>query len=1020
MKNFLVYVSLLLNTVLSLSQNQNQPDFNALLSPLISQDPEDLLLYDRVSPLADLTHFNDSTNLSTLGLFEQALSELYRASNNRQFKSVQELRSLSLPDSIENRTKFAVLTHDALKTINLYSAENQDAAFVLSDTLVTVQNTQGIPLKNHRLLMATPLKTLLVGPEVTFDLDTELLLGKTDHIREIWTDFGGPNAIKIWENGQWTQSQISIVYNEPGQHLIHVWMEDQQGDIHSTQSIIHVKFAESSTDPLLEDGEIFAQIPWQGFNESSAYFGKLDYRIFFRTINNNQQKQLQKPIVIIDGFDPGDRRQIQDSDPHPWATDQTHRSIEEMMTYFDTHGNPVAIIPILRELGYDVVVVNHPTHWHNGIRIDGGADYIERNALTHVQLYRQLVHRLNQNNSEESLVIVGPSMGGQISRYALAYMEKHNLDHRTRLWVSIDSPHLGANIPIGVQSLLHLMRDITGSVAAEDFIEQQLNSAAARQQLIEQYCNSNNGELSQNWLDGRTVSQGFAQDRGRPIFINYYNNLFNNGLPGSSGYPTLSRNISLVNGSLLGNSIFLNPYTELSTEYSGSLVQDSFINAGGQSLKIKGFAHFLGQIIGLETYGMPLSGQHHKIAHFKSKSLWWNYYSRYVTNLNSRGPLDRVSGGWFPTTTILAKSVIESTPCEWVIGQVCINDWNLNAIDHANSFIPTISALGLKDPDVDWRRAPEKNLICHDAVPFDSYYGPRFNEQHTSFTEKSVNWLLEELADNPQRPSVYLETDDLLGPDALCTTGPNTFWFDSCIAPEVMHWNISNNLNLVNFDPYSISVEVSNAAVQHGFIEAVFDDQTVRKTFWVGTPGASPSLEGPQIVRTGSTVTYTAEPAPGATSYQWFLPYPFDIQAPFDYTSTNWQVPPNAGRNTQVFTGYGGYNGLVQVMGVNDCGAGDARIMSVSHGNNGSGQQQSPVFPYPNASDDAFHLDFSSLSSGTYNIDLFNVQGQNVYAGQSSNVEKTINTLSIDNGTYFLHVSNGQEIWQFQLIVEHD
>ena len=193
--------------------------------------------------------------------------------------------------------------------------------------------------------------------------------------------------------------------------------------------------------------------------------------------------------MIIDGFDPGDRRQIQDSDPHPWATDQTHRSIEEMMTYFDTHGNPVAIIPILRELGYDVVVVNHPTHWHNGIRIDGGADYIERNALTHVQLYRQLVHRLNQNNSEESLVIVGPSMGGQISRYALAYMEKHNLDHRTRLWVSIDSPHLGANIPIGVQSLLHLMRDITGSVAAEDFIEQQLNSAAARQQLIEQYCN---------------------------------------------------------------------------------------------------------------------------------------------------------------------------------------------------------------------------------------------------------------------------------------------------------------------------------------------------------------------------------------------------------------------------------------------------------------------------------------------------------------------------------------------------
>ena len=220
---------------------------------------------------------------------------------------------------------------------------------------------------------------------------------------------------------------------------------------------------------------------------------------------------------------------------------------------------------MLRNLGYDVVVVNHPTHWHNGIRIDGGADYIERNALTHVQLYQRLIQRLNQNNSNESLVIVGPSMGGQISRYALAYMEKHNIEHRTRLWVSVDSPHLGANIPIGVQSLLHLMYNITGSVAAGDFIEYQLNSAAARQQLIEQYANSSNEELGQIWLDGRSISQGFSQNKGRPIYLNYYNNLFQNGLQGSQGYPTLSRNIALINGSLLGRSSFMNPFEALST-----------------------------------------------------------------------------------------------------------------------------------------------------------------------------------------------------------------------------------------------------------------------------------------------------------------------------------------------------------------------------------------------------------------------------------------------------------------------
>ena len=509
-------------------------------------------------------------------------------------------------------------------------------------------------------------------------------MGQFQEVKEIWSDLGTNDARKIWENGQWTQSEHQVTINTTGEHLINFIVEYHDGRVRTTQSLIHVKHAATNQSSLIENGQIFAQIPWQGFNETSPYLGKLDYRIFYRTINGNQQASLQKPIVIIDGFDPGDRRQIQDSDPHPWATDNEHRSIEDMMSYVDHQGNQVAIIPMLRNLGYDVVVVNHPTHWHNGIRIDGGADYIERNALTHVQLYQRLIQRLNQNNSNESLVIVGPSMGGQISRYALAYMEKHNIEHRTRLWVSVDSPHLGANIPIGVQSLLHLMYNITGSVAAGDFIEDQLNSAAARQQLIEQYANSSNEELGQIWLDGRSISQGFSQNKGRPIYLNYYNNLFQNGLQGSQGYPTLSRNIALINGSLLGRSSFMNPFEALSTETSGTLSQDNFINPGGQSLKIKGMANVLGQILGLETYSMPLPGQRHKIAYFKSKSLWWNYYNRYVTNNNSRGPMDRVPGGWFPTTTILAKSMIQSTPCEWIIGQVCINDWIISAIDHVN------------------------------------------------------------------------------------------------------------------------------------------------------------------------------------------------------------------------------------------------------------------------------------------------------------------------------------------------
>ena len=100
-----------------------------------------------------------------------------------------------------------------------------------------------------------------------------------------------------------------------------------------------------------------------------------------------------------------------------------------------------------------------------GVLQGNTTDYIERNALTHVALYQHLNNTLFSNGSSEKLVIVGPSMGGQMSRYALAYMEKHNIPHNTRLWVSIDSPHLGANIPIGIQSMMNLLDAFGGSVA---------------------------------------------------------------------------------------------------------------------------------------------------------------------------------------------------------------------------------------------------------------------------------------------------------------------------------------------------------------------------------------------------------------------------------------------------------------------------------------------------------------------------------------------------------------------------
>lgn len=78
------------------------------------------------------------------------------------------------------------------------------------------------------------------------------------------------------------------------------------------------------------------------------------------------------------------------------------------------------------------------------------------------------------------LVVGGFSMGGIVTRYALAKLETQRMDHRTALYFSYDSPHRGASIPVGVQAFSHFIP------FPNDFAK-QMNSPAARQMLWQHY-----------------------------------------------------------------------------------------------------------------------------------------------------------------------------------------------------------------------------------------------------------------------------------------------------------------------------------------------------------------------------------------------------------------------------------------------------------------------------------------------------------------------------------------------------
>ena len=81
---------------------------------------------------------------------------------------------------------------------------------------------------------------------------------------------------------------------------------------------------------------------------------------------------------------------------------------------------------------------------------------MERDALTLVAL----IERLNQTYGSQYLqdiTVMGPSSGGLVVQYALAYMEHNNIPHRVKTFVAFDTQFQGANVPIGFQYFLEYL-----------------------------------------------------------------------------------------------------------------------------------------------------------------------------------------------------------------------------------------------------------------------------------------------------------------------------------------------------------------------------------------------------------------------------------------------------------------------------------------------------------------------------------------------------------------------------------
>ncbi len=426
---------------------------------------------------------------------------------------------------------------------------------------------------------------------------------------------------------------------------------------------------------------ITATIGYQGYDETQAYFGEGEYEIFL----DNVDGVLDKPIIMIDGFDPGDERDI-----------------SMLYAGLDFDGDNLA--DILRDEGFDFVALNAPLYNTNGKDIDGGADYIQRNAMVLVEL-------INFINTEkvgsEELVVIGPSMGGLIARYGLSYMEQNSIEHDTRLYISFDSPHLGANIPVSFQYLINYFAKDQGNAQAELVVDNVLNSPAAKEMLIDHY----SGHL--------LAGSDFEQDPtlllpvGAPDFRDAFQAELDN-----LGFPQNVRNVSMINGSGNGTTIgtpgmeMINTTLDLGTGITADLVLH-FAPPAGQTINITDFTTYVA--------GIPVAS-----------------FEAFEESFSFTDGLDSAPGGKGDITSGLADL---NDP---------IIDAFLDALEQEEySFIPTLSALAIAS-EVDWYVSPDEN-----DSPFVNSYIPNENENHVQLTEQNAAFALSEIRQEPLNTSDY-------------------------------------------------------------------------------------------------------------------------------------------------------------------------------------------------------------------------------------------------------------------------
>lgn len=382
------------------------------------------ILYDRVYPIAKLNEFNqtDSTNTSSYGHFKRAWQELHTASINPNFLTPQKIDDIAYSFEKQGKIQVGIINIDYTQIDTTALKQENPKLEIVNQKIQRIANKNPYEHKHTTVISILNSETV-VGSSVEFEFGKIFLNKSEKHIKNLTAYFENNQTFPIINNGSFVNESITVSFQDDGLKEIAFDIEYSDGTFLTTYAVCPV----ATTPPdYSKIQHITATQPFQGYDEPSdcggTCYGKGEYKVYLA----NGNTEITKPYIVVDGFDPKDKRKISPDE----AINEDDDNIYGMMDY-NTNDN---LVVTLNNQGYDVVILSFPRYiistetytyeywdyWEDewvtetvevNIYRDGGADYIQRNAKVLEALIDHINSILTSTGSTEKLIVAGPSMG---------------------------------------------------------------------------------------------------------------------------------------------------------------------------------------------------------------------------------------------------------------------------------------------------------------------------------------------------------------------------------------------------------------------------------------------------------------------------------------------------------------------------------------------------------------------------------------------------------------------------------